>query len=244
MFLELKDKNSNFRSRYFEMLKCRLAYGNLELEGIGDNLTDPMQSMKIYNQLDAINYIFNQDDSEELQPVEFMNMLCNVAKKATGGEINNFRTTKVMVMGSNVERSKPSMIRMDLYSLIQDYNYCIKNCKSIDELYEIEAQFHIRLLRIHPFEDGNKRTSRIVLVHNLCRHNLAPCVFSKEMQREYCDYIENYDVKGLASLIKRLSEKELQTMLALYRNLDENGLIAENRMSPDQEKAYQRITQP
>ena len=52
MFIEFKDKNNNYRRRYFDMLKYRLAYGSLELEGIEGDLADSIQSMKIDNQLD------------------------------------------------------------------------------------------------------------------------------------------------------------------------------------------------
>ena len=119
-----------------------------------------------------------------------------------------------------------------------DNKYWIDNCKSVDELYEIEARFHIRLLHIHPFEDGNGRTARIILVYNLCNHNLAPCIITKEIKKEYCDYIEKGDEKGLAALIKKLSEKELDAMISLYNELDRKGLIEENKMDPELEKTY------
>ena len=237
MFVELKDKNSNYRKRYFDMLKYRLAYGSLELEGIEGDLADAIQSIKIYNQLDAINYIFERPE-EELSPMQYLNLLCEVAERATGGEINNFRTTEAKVIGSNVERSNPRMIRNDLYYLVDDYNYWIQNCKSVDEFYEIEARFHIRLLHIHPFEDGNGRTARIILVYNLCSHDVAPCIITKEVKKEYCDYIERGDEKGLANLIKRLSEKELEAMITLYNDLDRKGLIEENTMTPELEQKY------
>ena len=242
MFLELKNKEGNYRKRYFDMLKYRLAYSSLELEGIEGDLADAIQSMKSYNQLDAINFIFEQPNIEELSPMQYLHLLCDVAEKATGGEVENFRTTEASVVGSNVQRSDPRMIRNDLYYLVDDYQYLISNCKSRDELYEIEARFHIRLLHIHPFEDGNGRTARIILVYNLCSHNVAPCIITKEMKKEYCDYIEKGDVKGLASLIKKLSEKELDVMLTLYKDLDRKGLIEENIMEPSEEEAYNKMT--
>ncbi len=241
MFLELKNKDSNYRRRYFDMLKYRLAYGSLELEGIDGDLADAIQSMKISNQLEAIDYMFEQQDTEDMSPMQYLRLLCEVAERATGGEIDNFRTTYATVNGSNVERSNPNMIRNDLYYLVDDYKYWIENCQSIDELYEIEARFHIRLLHIHPFEDGNGRTARIILVYNLCNHNLAPCIITKEMKKEYCDYIENGDEKGLAALIKKLSEKELEAMVALYNELDRKGLIEDNIMTPEIQEMYNQF---
>ena len=238
MFLELQNKDGNYRKRYFDMLKYRLAYGSLELEGIEGDLADEIQSLKISNQLDAIDYIFEYNIDANISPMEYLNLLCEIADRTTGGEVSYFRKTKACVIGSNVERSNPAMIRNDLYYLVDDYKYWISNCKSVDELYEIEARFHIRLLHIHPFEDGNGRTARTILVYNLCNHNIAPCIITKEVKKEYCDYIENGDEKKLADLIKRLSHKEFKNMLSLYKELDRKGLIEDNIMSPELEEKY------
>ena len=75
VFLELKDKNNNYRKEYFDMLKYRLAYGSLEIEGIDGDLADIKQSMKIHNQLRAINYIFENTDERELRHFEFTKLL-------------------------------------------------------------------------------------------------------------------------------------------------------------------------
>ena len=241
MFLEL-GTNSTFKQNYFEMLKYRLAYGSLELEGeMNGDLASPTQSIKIFNQLNAINYIFETKHSDKLSHFEFTNLLCKIAELVSGGEINNFRTTDAMVKGSKVERTKPQMIRNDLWYLIDDYNYQIDNCNNEYSLFEIEALFHIRLLHIHPFEDANGRTARIILAYNMCKHNLAPCVITKERKKEYCDYIENFDYKGLAKLFEALSKQELETMVALYRKMDDEGLIESNKMTKEQEEEYKRI---
>ena len=55
-----------------------------------------------------------------------------------------------------------------------------------------------------------------------------------ERKREYCDYIENSDFKGLAKLFEELSKEELKTMLAIYTDLDKKGLIIGNLMTDDQ----------
>lgn len=240
MFLELRTENE-FKKRYFDMLKYRLAYSSLSLEGIEGNLASPEQAIKIYNQLDAINYVFENHKDENLNHMQFTNLLCDVAQRVSGGEISNYRTTDALVSGSAIPRTKPGMIRNDLWYLIDDYNYQIDNCNDESELYEIEALFHIRLLHIHPFEDGNGRTARIILTYNMCKNNLAPCIITREQKREYCDLIEKGDYKGLAKMFETLSKLELNTMISLYRDLNDKGLIKENNMTPEQEEEYRKI---
>ncbi len=240
MFLELKSDNE-FKTSYFETLKYRLAFASLELEGISDDLANTRQSIKIFNQLQAINYIFDLTKEENFSHYEFTNLLCEVAKRVTGEEVSNFRTTDASVVGSNVVRTKPQMIRNSLWYLIDNYNYLINNCKSEDELYEIEADFHIKLLHIHPFEDGNGRTARVILAYNMCKNCLAPCIISNEHKKMYCDLIENSDYKGLAKLFKELSKTELSTMVSLYKDLDDKGLIKENKFTEEQKSKYLKL---
>lgn len=240
MFLELQS-NHEFKKTYFEMLKYRLAYGSLELEGIKDDLSNLRQSLQIFNQLQAINHIFDKHKKENMTHLEFTNILCEIAKKVSGDEISNFRTTEAIVAGSKIPRSKPQLIRNDLWYLIDDYNYQLSNCKTDRDIFETEAWFHIRLLHIHPFEDGNGRTSRILLTYNLCKSNLAPCIITKENKKLYCDLIEKGDYKGLADLFEELSNQELEVMLSLYRKLNEAGLIEENLMTKEQEEAYKLL---
>lgn len=242
MFLELESDNA-YKKSYFEMLKYRLAYGSLELEGIDDDLAEINQSIKIYNQLSAINYVFGTRENDAyMNHLDFLNFTCNIASLVSGGEITDFRKTKAIVNGSKVKRCEANLIRNDLLYLIDDYNYRIKHAKTEKEMFEIEAMFHIRFLHIHPFEDANGRTARIILAYNLSNNNLAPCIISKNKKDEYCNYIESSDYKGLASMFRELSKKELSTMISLYTDLDRNGLIKSNCMTDEQEKRYKMLT--
>lgn len=226
------ETDSNFKKVYFDVVKFRLTRGSLELEGMDDDYHQALHSIKIYNQLEAINYIFENHGKENLSHFEFTKMLCGIVDKLTGGEITDFRKTIAMVNGSNVERTKPEMIRNDLWYLIDNYNYQIENAKTDRELFEIEAMFHIKLLHIHPFEDCNGRTSRIFLFYNMIRNNLAPAIITNEIKDLYCSLIEKGDYKALADMFEDLSKKELDVMISLYKELDSKGLIESNRLIP------------
>jgi len=223
------EHDSTFKKVYFDVVKYRLTRGSLELEGLDEDYHNAIHSIKIYNQLEAINYIFKNHGDENLSYFDFTNLLCGVADKLTSGEITEFRKTIALVNGSNVERTKPEMIRNDLYYLIDNYNYQIEHAKTERDLFEIEAMFHIKLLHIHPFEDCNGRTSRIFLFYNMIKNNLAPAIITNDIKEKYCDLIEKADFMGLADMFEDLSRKELDVMIALYKELDEKGLIESNR---------------
>lgn len=228
MFDKLK-KYPEFKKQYLDTLKYRFAFGSLELEGINDDLANTFQVMEIFNQLEAIRFMIDSIKDEELDHYSFTAFVCDLVSKITGGGITGFRTTAIEVNGSKVPRSNPKNIRMDLWYLIDDYNYQIALCDSDERLFEIEAAFHIRFLHIHPFEDGNGRTARILLAYHLFKHNKAPVIISRDTKKEYCNLIENSDVPTMANMFKNLSEKEEITIESLFNNLQDKELVQEQK---------------
>lgn len=62
-----------------------------------------------------------------------------------------------------------------------------------------EARFHVRFERVHPFEDGNGRTGRILVNRGLMRAGLAPVVIPVEERAAYMDLLARSDYDGLAA---------------------------------------------
>lgn len=84
-----------------------------------------------------------------------------------------------------------------------------------------EAKFHIEFERIHPFEDGNGRTGRIILNKNLIDNGFAPIIIPKEIREQYVSCI-NDPVNGptrFAEIIKILSSSQKSMMVSSYRDL-------------------------
>ena len=122
-------------------------------------------------------------------------------------------------MGSALVRSQPKTIRNDLMYLYSDYIYKNETCSSEKERFALEAWFHIKFLHIHPFEDGNGRTARILLAYNLIKNGLAPCVITNQIKRQYCDLIENSDYNGMTDLFESLSNKETEVIEVVRNNV-------------------------
>lgn len=110
---------------------------------------------------------------------------------------------------------------------------------------EREAKFHIEFERIHPFEDGNGRTGRIILNAHLIANELAPILITPEMHEMYIQAIDYNDYKTLGQFIFVLSSVCLTEMVSQYRkargvNPDELTLTPSSKVK----KALQETIEP
>ena len=76
----------------------------------------------------------------------------------------------------------------------------------------IAAVVHYQLVTIHPFEDGNGRTGRLLINYELLKNNLPPVVIAKEDRVKYFEFLRNNDSNGLAEWLKELSTREEERM--------------------------------
>lgn len=230
------NSNDSFKNSYLEVLKARLTLASLEVESANKDFSSASQAINMMGLNDALKYAIdnNQDFYDNYK---FLDYIQEIVKLVTIGEIEKFRTAPVEVIGSNVKRTSPCYIRQELLNAINNYKYQkdiylnkVKSNNLIDlvtmedELFYFEAQLHINFLRIHPFEDGNGRTARILLAVNLLNNNHAPCIITKETKSLYCSYIEHNDINNMAKLLKSLSLQEKENMESIYNNFVDNNL--------------------
>ena len=71
----------------------------------------------------------------------------------------------------------------------------------IYKIFEREAKIHIIFERIHPFNDGNGRTGRILMNYNLLKQGIAPVLITNFMSRDYKKYINDFNVEELTKML-------------------------------------------
>ena len=80
--------------------------------------------------------------------------------------------------------------------------------KSQSVSLEILAEFHARYENIHPFQDGNGRTGRMILFRECLCNNIAPFIIQDVNRPEYLYALKAYhDTESVAALTA-LFEKE------------------------------------
>ena len=91
------------------------------------------------------------------------------------------------------------------------------------DVFEKEAKFNIEFLRIHPFEDGNGRTSRLLLNYNLLLQGHAPVVFPANIKEDYFDARNKENVDWIKTLFENESKKELKALDELIKDYEEES---------------------
>ena len=72
------------------------------------------------------------------------------------------------------------------------YNY---NHDNNSDIFNKIAYYHLEFESIHPFEDGNGRTGRILLNYELLKNNLPPIVIPKDERGKYFELLRNKDIE-------------------------------------------------
>ena len=77
-------------------------------------------------------------------------------------------------------------VKERLVTLLNDYNS--KN--NITIYYIIE--FHYEFERIHPFQDGNGRVGRLIILKECLKHNIVPFIITEQIKDFYYRGLKNY----------------------------------------------------
>lgn len=77
------------------------------------------------------------------------------------------------------ETSKPSEVQKHMKMLLENYN--AKNHVKIEDIIEFHAEFEL----IHPFQDGNGRVGRLIVLKECLKHNIIPFIIEDRKKSYY-----------------------------------------------------------
>lgn len=221
MFAEFLKQNE-FYQKYMQLFTFRFTVGNLEMEDSKTEITDSNRAIEMYNNMNAFMKLIERNP-DKLTPFDVIETADLVNKDIEFFQ-KGYRKTQVDVKKAKYFFPVPAReVPSKMYALFNAYN----NIWCDLPVYEKEARFNIELVRLQPFEDGNKRTSRIIMNYNLCKQNKAPVVISGKDNDEYFRCIDEYDVESLTKLIKEKSENELEVIINLFRSICGDEIVSE-----------------
>lgn len=201
-------KDQDFAKEYFDYFLDRFVYSMADVEE-KDNNTERKEM--INNLLEAFKAAISFE-TEKIGAVEIQK-IANIINNKDG--IANFRKINVSAgTKANWTVTPPNRIYFEIYSLLNNYyNVWV----ALEDVFEKEAMFHIAFMRIHPFEDGNKRVSRLLLNLNLMKAGYPPVLITEDETDEYYQYINDYDIKGFAKFLAHKSYYESIGIIFFYK---------------------------
>lgn len=166
---------------------------------------EPREIYEAINHKNALELAFknlqgNAEFDERL--IKEINETINKNIKETQG----FRKIQVFIQGSDHIPPEPEKIPNLMNYFVYNYN------NDNQEIFEKIAKYHIEFEKIHPFEDGNSRTGRLLINYELLKNDLPPVVIAKEDRVKYFEFLRNEDYKQFSIWLEELSESEKERM--------------------------------
>lgn len=120
-----------------------------------------------------------------------------------------YRNTDVVITGASHTPPTPN----DMYDKLRFfYQELEQNIEKMDAI-ELAAWTHAEFVKIHPFSDGNGRTSRLIMNYQLMKNGYLPVSIKVENRLEYYNVLDLYattgDIEPFIKLIEELENKRL-----------------------------------
>lgn len=185
------------------------------LEGITVGGKTLREHLEAINHEKAIEYI--EDLVKEKDPVtewNIKNIHQLVLKEIDDKNAGKYRSENVAVMGATHTPPDHLIVPELMEKLILNYQKWNKYHPIIKA-----ALIHGELVKIHPFIDGNGRTSRLVMNLSLMNSGYLPVIIKKENRLEYYNALDKAHTTGdYTDFVKLVTNLEIE-MINKYLNL-------------------------
>lgn len=136
---------------------------------------------------------------------------------ANGYPIGEFKNRVNQV--SDIKTTKPSEVESQIHDLLETYSHKTMTIEDI-------ARFHADYEKIHPFQDGNGRTGRMILFKQCLDNDISPIVIRDEDKAIYNRALnraqKDGDISDLVNLFQKCQEKYLENIAEFVEDYDIN----------------------
>jgi Fic family protein len=181
----------------------------------GKPLKDHLEAI---NHVEAIDFIRNLAMDERAITEWAIRQIHGLVCKGDRGA-GAYRTVNVMAAGSNYRYPDAIMVP----ELMQGFGKWLHSNLTLHPV-EIATEIHYRLVTIHPFQDGNGRTARLLMNLSLLRSGYPIAVIKTEDRSAYIDAIVAWQSGGDNSALKETIAKCVESSLVEILSLAGEGL--------------------
>ena len=222
-YKKLKKKDEAKYQKIVGEFEISFIYHSLSLEGNPITLPETIKILKeklipanlkttdvdeVKNYQEAVLQMLK--DTNERKPLSLQSVLDyhKLAMRHRSYLAGSIRTIPVHIKGNpNFKVTPPEKIKEELEKLFNKYNEFIKRKNvPLEEVLKFAVYFHNEFQHIHPFEDGNSRTTRLITFHLLQSLDIPILDIPFGLLDEYLSYTKasknREDIKLYQSLQK------------------------------------------
>lgn len=126
-----------------------------------------------------------------------------------------YRDVQVYISGAQHMPPSPALMYRQVKDFYADLSWKGKELNPV----ELAVWTHAEFVKIHPFTDGNGRTSRLIMNYQLMAEGFPPVSIAKEDRLEYFKALEAYAVEGdlqpFAELVAGLVDRQMEQYIEL-----------------------------
>lgn len=156
----------------------------------GKSLTEHLEAINHVEALDYVKTLINKKRHDIIEDdiLEIHRLILN---KIEAGNARRYRTQHARLTESDVILPNPIKIP-DLMEEFMEWLVGVTK----DHIIKIAANAHYKLVSIHPFSDGNGRTSRLLMNLLLVQEGYPPAIIRKEDRLAYINSLEKAQKGG------------------------------------------------
>lgn len=207
-----EEKNSGLKGGLYHKLQVEMAYNSNRIEGsrltedqtryiyetntigmAGDVVINVDDVIETTNHFAAVDFVL--ETAEQVLSQDWIKQVHAILKQGTSDARKSwFRVGDYKLVPNEVggrETSAPEQVVEDMESLLERYRQ--EESVSLESILD----FHVNFERIHPFQDGNGRVGRLIMLKECLNHQVTPFIITDELKYFYYRGLNEWgDING------------------------------------------------
>jgi Fic family protein len=208
--IKLLNDHNNWQDILGDWLRTEITYTSNSIEGNTLSLIEINEAINHANAWDYITNILTHIDLKNLKIDHILKLHSIILTNIDDNQKGKFRSVPVRISGSNTILPNPLKVNnlmKELFSKINNFEKA-----SIQNIIKLAIMTHLEMVKIHPFIDGNGRTSRLLMNTILKHYELPPISVDPKNRDLYLQSLENSDIENPKEFVEFMELQYLQNI--------------------------------